>query len=82
MPGLPPSFVDALRPVLTALAQDTVVALGEEAPDDRGQAMYAVLGRVVLRPGRPHDALLSARRLGARLAWERFQAAGDPRRWR
>jgi hypothetical protein len=39
------------------------------------QAMYVSLGRGELRAGRSLDALLSAYRLGARLAWERFQAA-------
>ncbi len=38
-------------------------------------AVYAGLGRGELRAGRSLDALLSAYRLGARLAWERFQAA-------
>lgn len=45
------------------------------ATDDRAKAMYHGLGRGELRAGRSLDALLSAYRLGARLAWERFQAA-------
>jgi PucR C-terminal helix-turn-helix domain len=45
------------------------------ARSDHAAAVYAGLGRGELRAGRSLDALLSAYRLGARLAWERFQAA-------
>ncbi len=50
----------------------------------RGSDVYVELGRGEQRAGRSLDALLSAYRLGARLAWERFvsaaEAAGeDPR---
>lgn len=45
------------------------------ASADDAAAVYAGLGRGELRAGRSLDALLSAYRLGARLAWERFQAA-------
>lgn len=38
---------------------------------------YVALGRTEQRAGRTLDALLSAYRLGARLAWERFVAAGE-----
>src|SRR3954463_5757930 len=38
---------------------------------------YVALGRAEQRAGRTLDALLSAYRLGARLAWERFVAAGE-----
>jgi hypothetical protein len=47
------------------------------AVDDRARETYVVLGRGEMRAGRSLDALLSAYRLGARLAWERFVAAGE-----
>ena len=39
--------------------------------------LYVELGRAEFRGGRSLDALLSAYRLGARMAWERFVAAGE-----
>jgi hypothetical protein len=45
--------------------------------DGRGRATYVNLGRGEMRAGRSLDALLSAYRIGARLAWERFLAAGE-----
>ncbi|HEU4977921.1 MAG TPA: helix-turn-helix domain-containing protein [Solirubrobacteraceae bacterium] len=45
-------------------------------PDERERAIYVALGRGEFRAGRSLDALLAAYRLGARLAWERFVAAG------
>lgn len=69
-------FGEALRSgVEVALARFVDELSGPAAADDRAQAMYTGLGRVELRAGRSLDALLSAYRLGARLAWERFQAA-------
>jgi hypothetical protein len=47
------------------------------AGDDRAREIYVLLGRGELRAGRRLDALLGAYRLGARLAWERFVAAGE-----
>src|SRR5215211_6482168 len=45
--------------------------------DDRsGRATYVDLGRGEMRAGRSLDALLSAYRLGSRLAWRRFVEAG------
>lgn len=53
-----------------------------EPVEDEAAGLYAGLGRGELRAGRSLDALLSAYRLGARLAWERFcaeaVAAGHP----
>ncbi len=47
------------------------------ASDDRhGRATYVNLGRGEMRAGRSLDALLSAYRLGSRLAWRRFVEAG------
>ena len=47
-----------------------------EGADAGGLGLYVALGRGEFRAGRPLDALLSAYRLGARLAWERFRDAG------
>ena len=44
--------------------------------DGRGRAAYVDLGRGEMRAGRSLDALLSAYRLGSRLAWRRFVEAG------
>jgi hypothetical protein len=51
----------------------------ENPGDDDGDAreIYVALGRGEMRAGRSLDALLSAYRIGARLAWERFVAAGE-----
>src|SRR3981081_840748 len=38
--------------------------------------VYLALGRGEMRAGRTLDALLSAYRVGARVAWRRFAAAG------
>ena len=71
-------FGDALRRgVRTALARfvDGIEHPGDEDPEAR--ALYVQLGRGEFRGGRSLDALLSAYRIGARLAWERFLAAGE-----
>jgi hypothetical protein len=44
--------------------------------DRRGHRVYYELGRGEMRQGRSLDALLSAYRVGARLAWRRFVDAG------
>jgi len=44
--------------------------------DGRGRATYVDLGRGEMRAGRSLEALLSAYRLGSRLAWRRFVEAG------
>ncbi len=44
--------------------------------DGRGRLTYVNLGRGEMRAGRSLDALLSAYRLGSRLAWRRFVEAG------
>ena len=49
---------------------------GGRAREPSAEGLYAGLGRGELRAGRSLDALLSAYRLGARLAWERFCAVG------
>jgi len=71
-------FGRALRVgVRTALARfvDGIEDPSNEDPDAR--RLYVELGRAEFRGGRSLDALLSAYRLGARLAWERFVAAGE-----
>jgi PucR-like helix-turn-helix protein len=47
------------------------------ASDGGAREIYVALGRGEMRGGRSLDALLSAYRIGARLAWERFVAAGE-----
>jgi hypothetical protein len=47
------------------------------ADDASTRAIYVELGRGEVRAGRSLDALLSAYRLGARIAWERCVAAGQ-----
>jgi hypothetical protein len=71
-------FGRALRVgVRTALARfvDGIEDPSSEDPDARRP--YVELGRAEFRGGRSLDALLSAYRIGARLAWERFVAAGE-----
>jgi len=69
-------FGQALRSgVELALERFVDELAGPAGADARAREMYAGLGRAELRAGRSLDALLSAYRLGARLAWERFQAA-------
>src|SRR5919197_151955 len=48
-----------------------------EADNASTRETYVALGRGEMRGGRSLDALLAAYRLGARLAWERFLAAGE-----
>jgi hypothetical protein len=72
------AFGRALRVgVRTALARfvDGIEDPSSEDPDAR--RLYFELGRAEFRGGRRLDALLSAYRIGARLAWERFVAAGE-----
>jgi hypothetical protein len=71
-------FGRALRVgVRTALARfvDGIEDPSSEDPAARG--LYVELGRAEFRGGRSVGALLSAYRIGARLAWERFVAAGE-----
>src|SRR3954451_5967028 len=71
-------FGRALRVgVRTALARfvDGIEDPASEDPDAR--RLYAELGRAEFRGGRSLDALLSAYRIRARLAWGRFVAAGE-----
>ena len=49
---------------------------GAEAVDATGRMTYVDLGRGEFQAGRSLDALLSAYRVGARIAWRRFVQAG------
>src|SRR4051794_7082113 len=49
---------------------------GKPREEERGQDIYAVLGRAEVREGRTMEALLAAYRIGARVAWRRASAAG------
>ncbi len=105
---LPANVVDVLRPVLTDVADEMILAVATvpaysrplEGPFGEGiragvqealrhflaevQAggtvaradVYTALGRGEMRAGRSLESLLSAYRIGARVAWRRFAAAG------
>src|SRR4051794_17824681 len=49
---------------------------GKPREEERGQDIYAVLGRAEVREGRTMEALLAAYRIGARVAWRRASATG------
>ncbi len=71
-------FGRALRVgVRTALARFVDGIEGPALEQGNGRELYVELGRAEFRGGRSLDALLSAYRIGARLAWERFVAAGE-----
>jgi PucR C-terminal helix-turn-helix domain len=71
-------FGRALRAgVRTALARFVDRIEDPSGEDADARALYVELGRAEFRGGRSLDALLSAYRLGARMAWERFVAAGE-----
>jgi len=55
---------------------DELEGAGATAGDGASE-IYSALGRAEQRAGRTLDALLSAYRLGARLAWERFVETGE-----
>jgi hypothetical protein len=71
-------FGRALRVgVRTALARFVSRIERSDGNDADTRGLYIELGRAEFRSGRSLDALLSAYRIGARLAWERFLAAGE-----
>jgi hypothetical protein len=60
-----------------ALRQFVAVIEEPEGGRGAGHEVYVNLGRGEMRAGRSLDSLLSAYRLGARVAWRRFAAAGE-----
>jgi hypothetical protein len=60
-----------------ALRQFVALIEAPAAGRGAGHEIYVNLGRGEMRAGRSLDALLSAYRLGARVAWRRFAAAGE-----
>ncbi|MDX6723290.1 MAG: hypothetical protein QOD73_1694 [Solirubrobacteraceae bacterium] len=71
-------FGRALRVgVRTALARFVSRVESSNGDDQDERGLYMELGRAEFRSGRTLDALLGAYRIGARLAWERFVAAGE-----
>jgi PucR-like helix-turn-helix protein len=71
-------FGRALRVGVERALQRFVDAIENPATeDDPAREIYVMLGRQEMRAGRSLDVLLSAYRIGARLAWERFLAAGE-----
>lgn len=64
------------RGVGAALGQFVALIRNPEATREAGRSVYVELGRGELRQGRTLDALQSAYRVGARIAWRRLAAAG------
>jgi PucR-like helix-turn-helix protein len=64
------------RGVAQALAQFVAVIRDPDAGRGMGRGVYLELGRGELRQGRTLDSLQAAYRVGARVAWRRFAAAG------
>jgi hypothetical protein len=60
-----------------ALGRFVETLVDPAADDGRSREIYVALGRGEMRSGRSLDALLSAYRLGARIAWERCVEAGQ-----
>ena len=71
-------FGRALRIGVERALERFVDAIEDPRSDDSGaREIYVELGRGEMRQGRSLESLLSAYRIGARLAWERFLAAGE-----
>src|SRR3954449_6065089 len=66
--------------VTEALRQFVALIRDPEAGREPGRDVYVGLGRAEHREGRTLDALQSAYRVGARVAWRRVSAAAR-RRW-
>src|SRR5256885_7591531 len=66
---------DVRRGVSEALAQFVALVRDPDAGREPGRGVYRALGRGELRAGRTLDALQSAYRVGARVAWRRLGAA-------
>jgi hypothetical protein len=63
------------RGVSAALGEFVALVRDPERGREQGREVYRALGRGELRAGRSLDALQSAYRVGARVAWRRFAAA-------
>ena len=63
--------------VAQALTQFVAVIRDPDAGRGMGREVYLELGRGELRQGRTLDSLQAAYRVGARVAWRRFAAAGN-----
>src|SRR6188472_4685141 len=71
-------FGRALRAGVAQALERFVDAIADPGAADPGtRETYVELGRAEMRQGRSLDALQKAYRIGARLAWERFVAAGE-----
>jgi hypothetical protein len=66
---------DVRRGVSEALAQFVALIRDPDAGREQGRGVYRALGRGELRAGRTLDALQSAYRVGARVAWHRLAGA-------
>jgi PucR C-terminal helix-turn-helix domain len=66
---------DVRRGVSEALWQFVALVRDPDAGREHGRDVYRALGRGELRAGRTLDALQSAYRVGARVAWHRLAAA-------
>ena len=66
---------DVRRGVSEALWQFVALVRDPDAGREQGRDVYRTLGRGELRAGRTLDALQSAYRVGARVAWHRLAAA-------
>jgi PucR C-terminal helix-turn-helix domain len=62
--------------VAEALRQFVALIRDPDAGRDSGREVYLALGRGEQRAGRTLDSLQAAYRIGARVAWRRFAAAG------
>lgn len=62
--------------VVEALSQFVALIRDPDSGREPGRDVYVQLGRGEQRVGRPLDSLLAAYRVGARIAWRRFAAAG------
>jgi hypothetical protein len=80
VPAYARAWSEEIRPVVQ---RGTEIALARlldlfgtdaDALDDRAAGFYRRIGAVESKQGRSLDALLSAYRVGARVAWERFSA--------
>ncbi len=70
------SFGEGIRAGVQSALQHFLAEIEAGGPVARGD-VYRGLGRGEMRAGRSLDSLLGAYRIGARVAWRRFAAAGE-----